>query len=296
MGLDVARGCALLGVVTMNYVAVLNARHAPWSRLEPRWLGWLLNPFRGPLTTRFALVFVVVAGMSFTLMAKRSSDHRGLRNSIAGRAALLFLLGVSFAQIWAGEILHSYALYMAIGLLMLDAPARWLAALGVAATVAAAVIQLWARDRYGALVRPHWLLPGQLHSGSHLTGDLFAVGTHPVTPWVGFFALGMWLGRQRVHDPRVRARLAARGGVVFVLALLAQQLGLAMVPDRWDWALSAGPYPPMPLYVIASCGLATLIVMGILEGSARWRGAPLDWLAAAGRCSLSLYLLRTRLP
>ena len=31
--------------------------------------------------------------------------------------------------------------------------------------------------------------------------------------------------------------------------------------------------------------------MGILEASVRWRGAPLDWLATAGRCSLSLYLL-----
>jgi uncharacterized membrane protein YeiB len=65
-------------------------------------------------------------------MAQRSTDHRGLRTKIARRAALLFLLGVGVAQIWVGEILHFYALYMAIGLLVLDAPARWLVVLSVA--------------------------------------------------------------------------------------------------------------------------------------------------------------------
>ena len=60
IGLDVTRGVALIGVCVMNYHGYLNSGAA---QLDRSTLGKFFNPWTGPLSTRFAAVYVAVAGI-----------------------------------------------------------------------------------------------------------------------------------------------------------------------------------------------------------------------------------------
>ncbi|MCU1504891.1 MAG: hypothetical protein JWM12_4245, partial [Ilumatobacteraceae bacterium] len=67
--LDVTRAIALVGVVLMNYQGYLIIDGGTQGT---SFVNRVFDPFNGPLTTRFAAVFVMVAGMGITLMTKRS--------------------------------------------------------------------------------------------------------------------------------------------------------------------------------------------------------------------------------
>src|SRR4051795_13766330 len=78
-GLDVTRAVALIGVVVMNYHGYLNGGDDAIDRsLAER----IFDPTQGPLTTRFASTFVLVAGMGVTLLTNRSC-RSGDRSAIS---------------------------------------------------------------------------------------------------------------------------------------------------------------------------------------------------------------------
>src|SRR5215204_370957 len=68
-GLDVTRAVALIGVVVMNYNGYLNGGD---DGIERSVSERIFDPSQGPLTTRFASTFVLVAGMGVTLLTNRS--------------------------------------------------------------------------------------------------------------------------------------------------------------------------------------------------------------------------------
>ena len=80
VALDVTRGVAMLGVVALNYHAILNDEDA-FAPINPSFLERLFNPVSGVLSTRFAATFVVVAGIGVALLSARTSeaDMAGIR-------------------------------------------------------------------------------------------------------------------------------------------------------------------------------------------------------------------------
>jgi uncharacterized membrane protein YeiB len=87
VALDVARALAMAGVIVMNWVAKFTSTARRNGDLDgPDALVRLLDPSEGVLSTRFAAVFVLVAGIGISLMARASSDHSRSPGSWLARA------------------------------------------------------------------------------------------------------------------------------------------------------------------------------------------------------------------
>jgi uncharacterized protein len=108
-GYDLARALAVLGMVVVNYTSMLEI-----SRFSPAWLEPAVDFIYG----RAAVVFVMLAGVSVSLMAIRRSlpyDLRMLRNRLFRRSLLLLLAGLALWPWWAADILHFHAVFIAVG-------------------------------------------------------------------------------------------------------------------------------------------------------------------------------------
>ena len=303
LGLDAARGLALAGVVTMNWIAYFNL--ADWyddARIEPGHVLWpVLDPLAGPLSTRFAATFVLLAGIGVSLMTRRARLARDPvrlgrdRWTLRRRGVLLILVGLPFNWAWPGEILHFYGCYLVVASFVLAWRSRTLLlAAGVAVVAAlASEAYLYERIALDGDAGLEWLFRPGSGSWHELVADLFVSGTHPLTPWLAFVFLGMVLGRLRLRERRTAAVTLAVGGLTalfgsYVLAALVEpragrRVGVAGLhrPARPHAALRhrAPPARPWPRWA-CSC----------------WSGAPdpasaaIRALAGLGQLTFTLYL------
>ncbi len=145
---DVLRGFALLGILTMNIVAMAwpfagyeDPRHSGGDDPANR-AAWLLNAtvFSGKMMTLFSMLF----GAGLVLMADRAA-RRGasVRGVYYRRTLWLLVFGLIHGYlIWFGDILFFYAI---CGLLLYPLrrlPPRWLIGLGVALLLVGSAIGL----------------------------------------------------------------------------------------------------------------------------------------------------------
>ena len=119
----------------MNYHGYLIARGADYP---PRtFLERVFDPWEGPLSTRFAATFVIVAGMGITLLTRRSrasGDRAAIsadRWKLTRRGVLLFVFGYFFDWVWSGTILFYYGAFFMVGVLLFTLRSRWLVVIGV---------------------------------------------------------------------------------------------------------------------------------------------------------------------
>lgn len=290
-GFDLARGLAVFGMVLVNFKFVTGLEGA-----EDGPLAALAGAFDG----RAAATFVILAGIGVSLLsakARRQGDPEALwdcRKTLLKRAAFLAVLGVLDNVLWVGDILHFYAVYLAVAACLLDASDR--ALLGAAAASAAAFAGLFVVLDY----EKGWDWEAMTYLGQWapegLLRHLFFNGFHPVFPWIAFFLVGLVLGR-RVWDERFALRLAA-GGLAATLAAEALSAALAGwaadgTPDG-DWcALLFGTQsmPPTPLYLVSGGGSALAVIGTCIALRGRWPGAWAAPIENAGRLALSLYIL-----
>src|SRR5512143_741774 len=160
------------------------------------------NPWTGPLSTRFAATFVLVAGMGITLLTNRgrlSGDRERQsadRWTLIRRGFLLYAFGFVFEWIWGGTILFFYGAFFMVGALLFTLRTRWLALVGTVAALGAAAIQWWAFETEHDI---SWLLggwnePGPYKSPRRLVFDTFVNGTHPLLAWLACLSVGRMLG------------------------------------------------------------------------------------------------------
>ena len=297
VGLDVARAVAIAGMVIVNFKVVMFA-----GERGPEWLTTLV----GLLDGRAAAVFVILAGVGTSLMTAdihARHDLPGLaeaRRRLLRRALFLLIVGYLFVVIWPADILHYYAFYLGIGAFLLSASDRALWGWTLLAAALFAGLYTFAGywdqlDFVDLSYRGFWTPVG-------LTRNLLFNGWHPVLPWVGFFLVGMWLGRRDLTDLRVRrwilgtaAVLAAAGEAIAafnpidfdVVTTGPSSLGLAAGVDAL-WA--AEPLPPGPVYLLAAGGTAVAVVMLCVGAGLRWPEAvPIRWAAATGQLALTIY-------
>ncbi|MGD8382275.1 MAG: heparan-alpha-glucosaminide N-acetyltransferase domain-containing protein, partial [Syntrophobacterales bacterium] len=130
IGYDLARAVALLGMLLVNFSVLLGN-----GTSDPTWLDHLIEMIRG----RAAATFVVLAGAGLSLLSKSvylSKDRAAInakRFTLLKRSLFLLVIGLfNFVLSPISDILHFYAVYIALGACLLTLSNRSLALLAFA--------------------------------------------------------------------------------------------------------------------------------------------------------------------
>lgn len=232
VGIDVARWCALLGMMATHLVA---------TRTEAGDPTWVAEVFSG----RASALFAVLAGVSLSLATGGPSPVAG-EERLARSAGLLtrFLLlgaaGLALGEVDSGlaVILVNYAVLLALGLLVLGWSAGALALLAAALSLVTPVLLWWLRPE---LPPRGFDSPSvsQLEQPSLLVSEVLFTGYYPVLVWTAYLAVGMALGRADLRGMRSRTLVlvgAAAAATAIVAEAVSDRLlardGVARALDR----------------------------------------------------------------
>ncbi|MCR8964921.1 heparan-alpha-glucosaminide N-acetyltransferase domain-containing protein [Brevibacillus halotolerans] len=264
LGFDFARAWAILGMIIVNYSTVMNA-----GTNGPDWLVALASLLQGRAST----IFVIVAGIGISLMTKKARNSnnpafiRQNRSIIWKRALFLFLSGILlYLCSWTGDILHYYGVYMFAGSFLIAASSRSLLLSVVGILVTSQLLQLV--FHYGIGWDPlqpiihyvdFWTLEGFFR-------NLLFNGYHPVFPWVGFFLLGMWLGRQDLANKVCRRKLLICSAIVAIAveilsSILIQHIGHVIGTDTAEYFFSTTAFPPTIFYFVSGSSTSILVIL-----------------------------------
>jgi uncharacterized membrane protein len=306
VGVDVARGIALLGMMAVHVFPVGD---------EDGGTSLVHHVASG----RAAALFAVLAGVGLALLSggPRPRPGAGLRRSVAVRALLVALIGLVLGDVESGlaVILVYYGVLFVVALPLLGLRARTLALLAVAVALAGPLLS--------HAVRPYLpeRAPGNPSLGllvvdpGGLLATLLVTGYYPVLCWTAYLCAGLAVGRLRLGSRRVQARLVVGGAVLAVVAALAssvllgplrgeERIAAADGPDAdlvsnqygdvptttlW-WLATDAPHSSTPPDLLHTTGTA-LVVIGLALLVTRWvaAGRLLRPLAAAGSMTLTLY-------
>ena len=291
-GPDVVRAVALIGVVVMNFHGYLILRdiEAGGEHSPSGWFDELVDPWNGPLATRFAATFVLVAGVGVTLLTRRTVDPvriGEMRWRLVRRGVLLYLVGLLLEQIWPGTIIVYYGVMFVLAAGVFTWRTRWIVAAGIGTATGSTALRSWqyVRERDGSSTR--WLTSPGDNSVRRYVFDVFVNGTHPLLPWFSFLCAGIVLGRilpspwWRRTTAVVGLALASVAGLLSVVA--AGGDGLVAV------VFSTNPYDRSIVYVASALGTA-MVAYAAIDWLAGRFAAPTDPLRRAGQLTLSLYL------
>jgi uncharacterized membrane protein YeiB len=261
IGIDIARAFAIIGMIIVNFKLVIG-QQAP----SP-WLQSLAHFFEG----KAAATFVVLAGVGIAFMTNRAyvnQDYSALKTAyrkLSIRALLLCIIGLSYIPIWDADILHFYGIYMLITLFFINKSPKK-ALLAALCIILSFPVLLFSFD-YGVgwdfntmTYTDFWTLNGFIR-------NLFYNGFHPVWPWVAFMLIGLWFGRQNLHDLKFVKKATLISLSVFILTNLVAMLITNTLQQRLDEPLielaelfGTSPMPPMPLYMISGASIAITII------------------------------------
>ena len=291
VGYDLARAVALLGMLLVNF-SVLN------SSSDPPWLDYLIEMIKG----RAAATFVVLAGAGISLLSKRSylSNDKGEVNAkrylLLKRSLFLLIIGLSnFVISPISDILHFYAVYIAIGACLLTLSNRSLAVLALATITARPVIMT------GFDFVKSWDFNTVSDTGigkvSGIIGHFLFNGCFPVIPWMAFVMVGMWIGRRDLSDHYLRKKIVLFGCVAVVLAESVSRVFIHI--SSWAQLDLKGLHPwfeiaawdPTPLFMLSAMGTALVVIGFIMILADRYGNT--SWISpfiSVGQTTLSLYV------
>lgn len=285
VGLDAARGLALVGMIIVN-VGPTDA-----TSLAHR---LYLIPYG-----RASILFVVIAGIGMGLLASRSlrrpAQDQGLWPLLLWRAGLL-IVGGMLLQSLTMEIGVILTLY---GILFLLAPL--LVRLGDHGLVAAAGLMLIVGP---VLVIAYDVATGTDAGGSPpvgpdvplpdlLLGLLFS-GRYPLATWVVPFLVGLRLARCDLTSGTTQRRLMLWGALAAIGGVAASEATRGLLGSAADEGaarlLTGVAHGQMPLWLISSIGGAVAVVAVMTRLGQRYPRAVMP-LAECGRLSLTIYVL-----
>ncbi len=290
-GLDLARAFALMGMVLVNYKAYMQV-----GTLSPLWLNSLVDFIFG----RAATVFVILAGISVTLIFRRTGipgSANGFRRYLLLRSALLLAAGSLLWRWWTADILHFYALYIALGCFLATWSGRrlWLLTIAIGLISLPVCAHLTVTYDFG----DHLTCLDGLSWSLRLAADYLVSNYYPIFPWFGYFLVGLLLGRREPGDRSFHWRLLLIGLIVCAIvetisAAMLTWLGQQDVEVQGHWGLAflrSEAFPVTPLFVISSgaCGLAGIGFCRL--AAARVGRSPFVFpLYCFGKLSLTLYV------
>jgi uncharacterized protein len=287
-GPDVVRAVALIGVVVMNFHGYLILRGDVRGTDT---IDQFFDPWTGPLATRFAATFVLVAGVGVTLLTRSSIGNRAAvqakRWTLVRRGLVLYVGGLVLDTVWPGTILPFYGAMFVVAAALFTLRSMWVLAVGLAAALASAALHWWQvqssldGDDTSWFFAPSWSVLDRLT-------DVAINGTHPLLPWLAFLCTGIVLGRQLRTDWWRPAAL----GVGFALYGVASLISSSIAPGPLATPLSStDPFDRGLLYTASALGTA-LIAFAVISWLAdRFVGTvPIELLRHAGAMTLTLYV------
>lgn len=208
MGIDLARGLAVIGMIIAHFA---ERPDLVWS--DPA-------TYLALVSGRSAILFAVLAGVSIALVNGRTTlperaDLPRLRLQLVGRGAVIFLIGVALELLNTdiAIILGVYGLLFIAAIPFLRLRARTLfllaAAVGVVAPFLLGALRVVFFDPFGPTV------------------SLALFGAYPLPVWLAFVLAGMGLGRLRLTTIRVAVTALLVGTV---LAAVGYGVGAAVWP------------------------------------------------------------------
>ena len=281
----------MFGVVVMNYHGYLIIRGA---QRDGGAVYDLFDPWTGPLSTRFATLFVLTAGVGVALMTASSVGDaertRAMRWRLVRRGLVLYGVGLLFDMIWDGTILPYYGAMFVLAAWLFTLRIRWLVAVGIVAALAGWAIRWW---RFEAELDEHdtsWLTdpPGRSPRGPVF--DVFVNGTHPLLPWLAFFCVGIVLGRL-LRTSWWQAAAIGTGFVLFTTSKVVDVVALDSSSERVRILFNDDPFERGLIYSIGTLGSALIAFTAICWLADRFEStAAIDVLRRAGQLSLTIYL------
>lgn len=215
MGLDLARGLAIIGMLAAHTVA-----SPPFDWADPATWGDIVNG-------RSSILFGVIAGISIALMTRvRPTDREGLRRErlrLLGRGVLIFLIGVVLELMGTGiaVILGIYGVLFIAVIPFLSWRRRSLViTAGILAVVSAVTTPLVTQ-----------LLGANGFAG--IGGDVLT-NIYPPLEWLALVLVGLAIGRSSFTRPRVAAGLLALGIVLAGIGYGAAALAAPLVGSSTD--------------------------------------------------------------
>ena len=323
--LDVLRGFALLGILTVNLPFSSSSGYAWAAGLDPfpAWWDksaeWIVNTF---FSGKFNSIFSFLFGLGLTIQMTRAAERGiGVTAVYLRRIAVLFAMGVVHALlIWDGDVLHMYAL---LGLVLLAI--RRVSDKTVFAMILVAFLLPGARAAYAAVTQEPWLvareeMPARYQAETRIyqhgsyaeqvtlrarqLSEAYGFITRLNGPVMFYFSLlvtmlfGFYVGRRRIiqelpqHVAWIRRVMIWCVGIGLgaaaggaTLFLILKPTGRSSMLGFFAGFLFALQRPLLCLFYIA--GIALLFMK-----SERWR-AFFSPLADVGRMPLTNYLAQS---
>jgi len=292
-GYDLARAIALLGMIFVNIKYQMEAEDYG----TPLQI-WLSNLIDG----RPAVTFVILAGAGLSLLnlcPRRSNKSTPVKaySTILKRAAFLFLLGLAFSRIWHADILHFYGVYFAVAVFLLNSSGRTLFTVAMAAWIITIIFAY--HFNFFALSAVEDIWAPEFWTGKGFVENLFFSGCYPVFPWVMYFILGMWLGRQNISDRRLQKKILLFAVLMVVISgtcawmvenIIITESTLERFPLIF-FLIGTDPFSLSIPAVFSTSGTALLII--VLSIMAAQKAGTSKWLKpflAASQMSLTLYI------
>ena len=288
-GPDVVRAVALIGVVVMNYHGYLIIERGDGDTGDG-WAAGLFDPWTGPLTTRFAATFVLVAGVGVTLLTRRAradpSRVAEMRWRLVRRGVVLYVGGLFLDIHWPGTIIPFYGAMFVLAAAMFTWRSGWILLTGLVAALAGWALRAWRFQQAEDGNSTSWLTAPDDGTLEFFVYGVFVNGTHPLLPWLAFFCAGIVLGRA-LSAPWWRGATLAIGATLFTTATL---IAGTAATDFQTVLLSSDPLDRGMVYVASALGSA-LAAYAIVDWVAERLPRATDPLRRAGQMTLTLYLL-----
>jgi uncharacterized membrane protein len=312
IGVDVARGTALIGMMAVHVFATFDRHGTPT----------LATVLAGG---RSATTFVLVAGVSLAFLSggQRVPEGRARTAAAAGiavRALLIgaigLLLGYATDAIDVEVILPYYAVLFLLAIPLLGLRPRTLALVAAALIAVAPVVILAVVDADGPSFRgsDNATFDTLVDDPSGLIAGLFVTGPYPVLAYLAYLCAGLAIGRLDLSSRRLATWLLGGGLGLALTARLASAVlllplgglrhlqgidpsvtrnALLWDPEQtWSWWYLALPAPHSitPVDMVHTIGSA----MAVLGAALLLTRVPviarlLRPLAAAGAMTLTLY-------
>lgn len=289
VGFDIARAYAIFGMFIVNFNFSFGALS------DTSTIGRFLALFVGNSTA----IFIILAGMGVSLMSNRgdynAAEKKKLRSTVLKRSWFLFALGLLLYNWWPGDILHFYGGYMHIAAFLLFVPKKYFL---WAATICIALYHIllliipveagWDLQTYNYV--DFWTPLGFLRNTIYN-------GWNSIFPWMAYFLLGMWFGRQDWQSKRFKRGVFVTGMVFFLLFQLLRMVAKnGVFPEFWTVYIMSEYIPPYLPFMVITAGFACMVIpicmyLGARFSTAKWT----QWLALTGRMTLSHYVIHITL-
>jgi hypothetical protein len=324
VGVDAARGVALLGMIAMHSLYVSNDAGRPT---------WPSMIFSGRAAAVFAVL--VGTGIAFTTGRRRVHLSDGLPTAAALGARALAIGAIGLALGYADAelrevVLPYYAVMVALAIPLVFLPTWLVALLGVAVAAGMPALSHVLRSDLPEPTLENATFGHVLDQPVALLTKLSLTGFYPALPWMAYLCAGLVIGRLNLVRTRVVVLLLATGAALAVAASAASSIllnrygGLARIwaaqPDSglteaetiellalggegttptstWWWLTTDAPHTGTPFHLAGTIGAALALLGTMLLASRLTRPVPRRLaalvqvpLAGAGAMTLTFYV------